>query len=172
MFTSNSETNITTTYADDTGKITLVANAAAISNSFTGSLEVKTGFIGVDLTGSYITHGITLPNRSDATGSVKANAFLSYSSRRYKENIVPIVDPVNKIKNLQGVMFDWRSSGQRDMGFIAEEVGKIIPEIVSFDENGTDADAMDYLKLTALLVEAVKVQQERIDKLETLIQKK
>jgi hypothetical protein len=95
MFTSNSETNITTTYVDNDGKITLVASAAG--NSVTGSLEVSSGFVGVSLTGSYITHGVTLPNKSDATGSVKANAFLSYSSRRYKEDIVPIEDPISEV---------------------------------------------------------------------------
>lgn len=168
MFTSNSETNITTTYVDNDGKITLVASAAG-GNSTTGSLEVSGGFLGIDLTGSFITHGVTLPNKSDATGSVKANAFLSYSSRRYKENIVPIGDPINKIKNLQGVSFAWKSSGQKDIGFIAEDVGRIIPEIVSFEENGIDASSMDYPKLTALLVEAVKAQQDRIDKLEKLV---
>jgi len=171
MFTSNSETNITTTYNDSGGKISIVADAGA-SRSFTGSLEVSSGFLGIDLTGSYITHGVTLPNKADATGSVKANAFLSYSSRRYKKNIVPIQDAINKIKNLQGVSFDWKSSGQKDIGFIAEDVGEIIPEIVSFEENGIDASSMDYPKLTALLVEAVKAQQDRIDKLEKLVTEK
>ena len=168
MFTSNSETNITTTYVDSDGKITLVASAAG-GNSTTGSLEVSGGFLGIDLTGSYITHGVTLPNKADATGSVKANAFLSYSSRRYKKNIVPIQDAINKIKNLQGVSFDWKNSGQKDIGFIAEDVGEIIPEIVSFEENGIDASSMDYPKLTALLVEAVKAQQKRIEKLENML---
>ncbi len=167
MFTSNSETNITTTYVDNDGKITLVASAAG--NSVTGSLEVSSGFVGVSLTGSYITHGVTLPNKSDATGSVKANAFLSYSSRRYKEDIVPIEDPISKVKNLQGVSFAWKSSGDKDIGFIAEDVGEIIPEIVSFEENGVDASSMDYPKLTALLVEAVKEQQKRIEKLENML---
>ena len=104
--------------------------------------------------------------------SLASLAFLSYSSRRYKENITPIGDPISKIKNLQGVSFAWKSSGEKDIGFIAEDVGKIIPEIVSFEENGVDANSMDYPKLTALLVEAVKAQQERIDKLEILLQKK
>jgi hypothetical protein len=168
MFTSNSETNITTTYSDDTGKISIVASAGS-SRSFTGSLEVNDGFLGIELTGTAITHGVTLPNMSDATGSVKANAFLSYSSRRYKEDIVPIEDPISKVKNLQGVSFAWKSSGDKDIGFIAEDVGEIIPEIVSFEENGVDASSMDYPKLTALLVEAVKAQQKRIEKLENML---
>ena len=59
------------------------------------------------------------------------------------------------------------------MGMIAEEVGRVIPEIVSYEANGKDADSMKYDRLTALLVEAVKelktendVLKKRIEMLE------
>ena len=68
-----------------------------------------------------------------------------------------------------GVDFTWKSDDTKDIGFIAEDVGEIIPEIVSFEENGIDASSMDYPKLTALLVEAVKAQQDRIEKLENML---
>jgi len=42
---------------------------------------------------------------------------------------------------------------------IAEEVGKVVPEVVSYEANGKDARGIDYARLTALLVEAVKQQQ-------------
>jgi len=45
---------------------------------------------------------------------------------------------------------------------IAEEVGKVVPEVVSYEENGKDARGIDYARLTALLVEAVKEQQREI----------
>jgi hypothetical protein len=68
---------------------------------------------------------------------------------------------------------------------IAEEVGQVLPEIVNYEENGTDANGMDYSKLTPLLVEAVnelhsKVKEKdteiielrvRLSKLETLVGK-
>ena len=48
---------------------------------------------------------------------------------------------------------------------IAEEVGEVIPEIVDYEENGVDARSMDYARLVALLIEAVKEQQGQIEKL-------
>ena len=45
---------------------------------------------------------------------------------------------------------------------IAEEVGKVVPEVVSYEANGKDARGIDYARLTALLVEAVKQQQSEI----------
>ena len=61
------------------------------------------------------------------------------------------------------------------MGMIAEEVGEVIPEIVQYEENGTDARSMSYDRLVPLLVEAVKAQQveieglrERIDHMQAL----
>jgi hypothetical protein len=45
---------------------------------------------------------------------------------------------------------------------IAEEVGQVVPEVVSFEQNGKDARGVDYSRLTALLIEAVKQQQREI----------
>jgi hypothetical protein len=45
---------------------------------------------------------------------------------------------------------------------IAEEVGKVVPEVVSYEKNGKDATGVDYSRLTALLIEATKQQQVQI----------
>ncbi len=98
------------------------------------------------------------------------------SSLRWKKNIVDIENPLEKLEKLRGVYFDWdqEHGGSHDVGMIAEEVGKVLPEIVVYEENGIDADGMDYSKLTPLLVEAVKAQQtllrmltKRIEELES-----
>lgn len=80
------------------------------------------------------------------------------SSRRWKNNAVPIDDPLHKIGQLRGVYFDWdeKHGGAHDVGMIAEEVGAVLPEVVQYEENGIDASGMDYSKMTPLLVEAVK----------------
>lgn len=91
------------------------------------------------------------------------------SSRRWKRNISNISDPLDKISLLRGVYFDWDEAhgGRHDLGFIAEEIGEVLPEIVGYEENGVDATAMDYSKMSALLVEAVnamrKEYQEKFD---------
>ena len=92
----------------------------------------------------------------------------SSSSIRWKRNIVKIDNPLNKLNEIRGVYFDWdeEHGGQRDVGCIAEEVGKVLPEIVVYEKNGTDATGMDYSKLTPLLIEAIKTLEKRIEELE------
>jgi hypothetical protein len=94
------------------------------------------------------------------------------SSIRWKNNIVEIDAPLEKLAKLRGVYFDWdeEHGGGHDVGMIAEEVGKVLPEIVVYEENGIDADGMDYSKLTPLLVEAVNAQQEIIAELQKRIE--
>jgi hypothetical protein len=89
------------------------------------------------------------------------------SSIRWKRNIQPIDEPLDKIMNLRGVYFNWDAEhgGQHDFGMVAEEVGKVLPEIVAYEENGIDATGMDYSKLTPLLVEAVKALKSEVDEL-------
>ncbi len=91
------------------------------------------------------------------------------SSIRWKRNVALIPDPLGMVKALRGVYFDWDEAhgGKHDVGMIAEEVGKVLPEIVAFETNGTDAIGLDYSKLTPLLLEAVKALQTEIEKLRT-----
>ncbi len=94
----------------------------------------------------------------------------TYSSRKLKENINLIKDPVSILNKLEGVEFTWiegqgdniyhpvlkkKLVPQKQIGFIAEDVAKILPSICLFDEND-EATSMDYSKLVPLLVEAVK----------------
>jgi len=92
----------------------------------------------------------------------------SSSSIRWKRDIVEINNPLEKLSEIRGVYFNWdeEHGGEHDIGCIAEEVGKILPEIVVYEENGIDTDGMDYSKLTPLLVEAVKALTKRIEELE------
>jgi Chaperone of endosialidase len=85
------------------------------------------------------------------------------SSRRWKMNIKPIDDSLGKVGKLRGVSFEWKDSGRRDIGLIAEETGKIVPEVVTYEENGVDAKSLDYAHLVALIIEAVKEQQRMIE---------
>ena len=96
----------------------------------------------------------------------------STSSIRWKTNIVEIDNPLEKLAELRGVYFNWdeEHGGHHDVGMIAEEVGKVLPEIVVYEENGIDADGMDYSKLTPLLVEAVNAQQKLIEELQAEIE--
>lgn len=89
------------------------------------------------------------------------------SSIRWKKNIKPIDNALEKTLKLRGVYFDWikEKGGKHGIGMIAEEVGKVVPEIVGYEKDGKYAIGMDYGKLTPLLVEAIKTQQKEIDSL-------
>jgi hypothetical protein len=91
----------------------------------------------------------------------------SASSIRWKGDIRPIDEALAKVMMLRGVYFNWDAEhgGQHDVGMVAEEVGKVLPEIVEYEENGIDATGMDYGKLTPLLVEAVKALKSEVDEL-------
>ena len=101
----------------------------------------------------------------DVNGNVKATAFLTRSSLRYKENVQLINDPLDKVMHIRGVHFDWKDTKKKDVGVIAEEVGQVLPELVKFEPNGIDAELLDYPKLTALLIECVKELKKEIEDL-------
>ncbi len=98
-----------------------------------------------------------------------ADAWTTYSSRRWKENIQTLNGSLDKVMRLRGVSFDWKSNGKHDIGVIAEEVGQVVPEVVTYEKNGVDARSVDYARLTALLIEAVKEQQKAIIDLQSQV---
>jgi hypothetical protein len=91
-----------------------------------------------------------------------SDGWSTYSSRRWKTNIQPLHNPMGMVERMRGVSYDLKDSGKHEIGVIAEEVGEVVPEVVSYEENGKDARGVDYSRLTALLIEAVKQQQRQI----------
>lgn len=91
------------------------------------------------------------------------------SSRRWKTNIEPLNEALRAVMRLNGVRYDWTPDAPqgrhgRDIGFIAEDVAPIVPEVVAVDEHGNPS-GVDYARLTVLLVEALKTQQQAIEEL-------
>ena len=116
---------------------------------------------------------------SGTTGQVRAtNSITSYysSDERLKENIKNIENPLEKVNQLNGVEYDWKDSyiesqggedgyfvRKHDVGLIAQEVEKILPEIVA--ENNEGYKAIKYERVVALLVEAVKELNKEVKQL-------
>jgi Chaperone of endosialidase len=98
------------------------------------------------------------------TGAAISDYWSTYSSRRWKTNIHTLRGALDKVERLRGVSYDRKDSGKHEIGVIAEEVGAILPEVVSWEKNGKDATGVDYGRLTALLIEALKEQQTQIRK--------
>ena len=84
------------------------------------------------------------------------------SSRRWKTDIRDIEAARALVDQLRGVRYRWTESGEADVGVIAEEVAKVLPELVKFDDDGRPS-GVRYAGLTALLLEAVKAQQAELN---------
>jgi hypothetical protein len=154
------------------------SNALVISGSsedggltLSGSAVNIEKYLGVGVGEGNVTHGITLPDSSTAAGQVKANSFVSYSSIRFKKNVEPLESAVSTLSKLQGVSYNWKDTGKKDYGFIAEEVGKVLPDIVEWSADPKYANSIDYIRIISFLVEAVKEQQKKIDILAKKIDK-
>jgi hypothetical protein len=94
-----------------------------------------------------------------ATGDVNAN-----SDERLKDNIVSIDTALEKVCDLRGVYFEMKSRpGVRKAGFIAQEVEKVLPEVVSENDEGIKSVA--YGNITALIVEAIKELKDEVNDL-------
>ena len=163
----------------------------SLKNTYgTGGLDLFYGSLLLDggsATASYFIgqpsltteHNLNVNGAVIATGDITA---FSTSDRRLKENIKPIINPLQKLKKLNGVTFDWRKLTEEeearkfqlnrgaDIGVIAQEVEEVLPEIVTTREK-TGYKAVKYDKLTALLIEAVKEQQTQIEELKELVNK-
>ena len=108
--------------------------------------------------------GITVTGAVQATGDVIA---FHSSDYKLKDNITTIENALDKVDQMRGVEFDWNDKQDswegHDIGVIAQEVEKVVPEIVIEREDGYKA--VNYQKLTALLVQAVKELKEEIKEL-------
>ena len=102
-------------------------------------------------------------NAGDGT-EARANAWNSLSDLRFKENVTPISNALNKIMSLDGVSFNWKSTGKASLGLIAQDVLKVFPELVSTDDQGILS--LNYAGLSAPLIQAIKEQQTQINELQ------
>jgi len=88
------------------------------------------------------------------SSNVTASAFYYSSDERLKTNVVPINNSLERIKQLEGINFNWINSGEYSMGLIAQDVEKVFPEIVG--GRGEDMRTIQYANLIAPAIEAIK----------------
>jgi len=102
------------------------------------------------------------------TASGDVVAYGSPSDVRLKENIKPIESALDKVSRLQGVTFDWKQSDsilniKEDVGFIAQDVQKVVPELVRENEDGMLS--MRHQGIAPILLEAIKELKAEIEEL-------
>ena len=105
-------------------------------------------------------------------GNVYAFSTTTSSDRKLKKNIQLLEGSLEKVLNLRGVSFEWKKDDKKSIGFIAQEVQEVVPDLVKNNRKEHDGElieehlGVDYGNVTALLVEAMKEQQQIINKLE------
>ena len=109
-------------------------------------------------------------------GTIKAKGdVVAYSSsdRQLKDNIEPIENALEKVKQIGGYTFNWNDKQDtykgHDIGVIAQEIEAVLPEVVTTRDTGFKA--VKYEKIVPLLIEAIKEQSSIIDKLINRIEK-
>jgi len=153
-------------YENSERGVLVISGSHTAGTVISGSGLFVDKFVGVGVGEGNATHAITLPDNSDNSGKIQANAYLTYSSIRYKKDVEPLEDPLGTLNKLDGVSYVWKDTGKKDYGFIAEEVGKVLPDIVEFAQDSEYANSMDYIRIISFLVEGVKAQDKKIQSLE------
>jgi hypothetical protein len=139
-------------------------------DSVNGNAETNLTFDGTTLTvvgnintGQGVTEVYLMNQNVRTSDNVSFTSITETSAERYKENIETL-DSGDIIYNLRPVTFDWKTTGERDYGLIAEEVNEHLPELVKKSEEG-EVEGIKYTKLTSLLIKAVQDQQSTIEEL-------
>jgi hypothetical protein len=133
--------------------------------NFSGNVAISSG-----TPSSSVTTGALVVNGGvGISGRITVDNIVETSSITFKENINSIENALDSILNLRGVSYDRKDKSEiNETGLIAEEVDKIIPSLVTKDDNGKPY-GVKYTKVVAYLVEAVKEQQKQIEDLKKRI---
>ena len=152
------------------------ASQAAMSLTTDGraniSYGLRLGYGESDTAANNSTYRLQVSGQIYSTSNITA-----YSDVRAKENIVDINSALEKVLAMRGVYYNMKESHSqngehlnRRVGVIAQEIEKVLPEVVSYDE-GEDIYAVDYGNITGILIEAIKDQQNLIQNLQKRIEK-
>lgn len=98
-----------------------------------------------------------------STGLLSSTDYNSTSDASLKENISSIANPLDVISKLNGVKFTWKDTGERSYGLLAQEVEKILPEVVK--ERSDGIKGINYSNIIAVLIESIKELKQEIQSL-------
>ncbi len=141
------------------------------STGFTERMRIKgTGFVGIGTAAPF--------TQLCVNGNIAYAGYLgACSDIRYKKDFSSFANPLKDILSINGFYYHWKQdefsqmkfTDGRQIGFSAQEIEKLFPELVMVDDNGYKS--VDYGRLTPVLVEGIKEQQKQIDSLQVQIQK-
>ena len=156
--------------ADDSGEVRFLDGGTqyaaikkdsndAVIQSIVADGDLK--FNGID--GSSVITALTL-DMSEAGAATFNNNVTAFSDERLKDNIETLEDGLAKVEQLRGVTYT--RDGKENIGVIAQEVEKILPEIVLTADDEMGTKSVDYSRITAVLIEAVKELSAKVKELE------
>jgi hypothetical protein len=161
----------------NTGETNFVNQMGGGSGGFTfentDGLFVHTRLMTI-LGSGYVGIGYTSPSYPfSVNGTIDATGYHTTSDMRFKKNIQPITEALTKILELQGVTFNWDKTSapelnlddQTHFGFIAQDIEKILPQVVSTANDNIQTKSVAYGDVVPVLVEAIKEQQQLIEAL-------
>jgi hypothetical protein len=167
---SCADTNVNT--ANDTGSISIRGSSSTVASmSFhrTGAYAINMG-LGTD--NVFRIGGWSASSNAfqmDGSGNLTMlNNVTAYSDARLKTDIVKIENALDKVQQLNGYTYTRTDTGSKQTGVIAQEVMKVLPEVVMGSEDTHYSVA--YGNMVGLLIEAMKEQQAQIDELKLTIE--
>jgi hypothetical protein len=155
---------------DVTGEMHLQSGTTNISfrnNDNNAYLAVITnsGNVGIGTTSPQSGYRLHVVDSVYVGGNVSASAYTTRSDFNLKDDIFDLKYGLNEILNLQPVEYTYKSNGSKQLGFIAQDIGTILPEVVSFEESMS----VNYQAIIPILTKAIQEQQALIKALEQRI---
>ncbi len=154
------------------GRISAIANVAisagasiTVANDTTTNSDGYYPTLTTSTTGSLsaITVSSTKLYYNPSTGTLSSTNYNTLSDKTLKENIDPIVDAMSIVEQLNPVSFNWKDNGIKAYGIIAQEIEEVLPNLVETKRDGIKS--VSYLQLIPILIQAIKEQQQEINKL-------
>ena len=151
-------------WESDTGKLKVYYDTAWVDATPVPDMSVYYAKAGGAISGDVsIAQTLTVAGNTLIEGTLTET-----SDVRLKENIVSLDSPLEKTLQLNGVFFNKKNTPDvKEIGFIAQEVESVLPELVTETEDGIKT--VSYSRVTAVLVETVKEQQSQIEQLKEMV---
>ena len=136
--------SITTNPATDSISIASTDSLSTVTARGASTSINSTFFGGINMSNSNITNG----------GTITATDFNTTSDMRLKDNITAVQNPLDILAAISGVQFNWKANGKEAVGVLAQEIEKVLPQIVNTNADGYKA--VSYDSLIPILIEAIK----------------
>lgn len=144
--------NLTFATAIGAGAVVIASNTVELGR-FVDTVVIRGGLI----VGNFAASGL-----QDVCRNASNQMSACSSSLRYKTNISQFSQGMSFVNKLSPISFDWKDGGMKDVGFGAEDIAKIDPRFVTFNDKG-EVEGVKYTRLSVAFVNAFKEQQAEID---------